>query len=58
MKAKVAELAAPGVFIGTSSWKYQGWPDQLYNRDRYVYRGKFAKTCFERDCLSEYAEVF
>jgi hypothetical protein len=24
MKAKAAELAAKGVFIGTSSWKYEG----------------------------------
>ena len=58
MKKNAAELAADGVFIGTSSWKYQGWLGQLYTRDRYVYRGKFAKTRFERNCLSEYAEVF
>ena len=31
---------------------------QLYNEDRYRYRGKLAKTRFERDCLREYAEVF
>lgn len=30
----------------------------LYDESRYVYRGKFAVTRFERDCLSEYAEVF
>lgn len=55
---RTAALAAQGVFIGTSSWKYEGWIGQLYERDRYVYRGKFAKTRFERDCLKEYAEVF
>jgi uncharacterized protein YecE (DUF72 family) len=58
MKAKAAALAAKGVFIGTSSWKYDGWFGQLYTPGRYEYRGKVAKTRFERDCLSEYAEVF
>ena len=53
-----AELAAQGVFIGTSSWKYEGWMGQLYTPQRYEYRGKVAKTRFERDCLAEYAEVF
>ena len=58
MKTKAAELAAKGVFIGTSSWKYQGWLGQLYTPARYEYRGKVASTRFERDCLTEYAEVF
>lgn len=58
MKVKAAELAAKGVFIGTSSWKYEGWFGQLYTPARYEYRGKVAKTRFQRDCLSEYAEVF
>jgi hypothetical protein len=57
-KRKAAELAVKGVFIGTSSWKYEGWLDQLYTPARYEYRGKVAKTRFERDCLSEYAEEF
>lgn len=30
----------------------------LYDRSRYEYRGKFAETRFNRDCLAEYAEVF
>jgi uncharacterized protein YecE (DUF72 family) len=58
MKVKAAELAAQSVFIGTSSWKYEGWFDQLYTPKRYEYRGKVAKTRFERQCLAEYAEVF
>jgi uncharacterized protein YecE (DUF72 family) len=58
MKQRVAALAAKGVFIGTSSWKYEGWFGQLYMPARYEYRGKVAKTRFDRDCLSEYAEVF
>src|SRR5271167_886304 len=57
-KQKAANLAANGVFIGTSSWKYDGWFGQLYTPPRYEYRGKVAKTRFERECLSEYAEVF
>lgn len=58
MKQRATELATQGVFIGTSSWKYQGWLDQLYTPSRYEYRGKVAKTRLERDCLNEYAEVF
>src|SRR5215831_14545107 len=58
MKRAVATLAAKGVFIGTSSWKYEGWLGQLYTPSRYEYRGKVAKTRFQRDCLTEYAEVF
>ena len=52
MKAKAAALAANGVFVGTSSWKYEGWFGQLYTPARYEYRGKGAKTRFERDCTS------
>ena len=55
---KVAKLAQQGVFIGTSSWKYEGWRGILYDEARYIYRGKFAETRFERLCLKEYAEVF
>jgi uncharacterized protein YecE (DUF72 family) len=58
MKAKAIELAARGVFIGTSSWKYPGWRGMLYDESRYVYRGKFAVSRFEKNCLSEYAAVF
>jgi uncharacterized protein YecE (DUF72 family) len=58
MRQAAAELAGQGVFIGTSSWKYEGWLGQLYSPERYEYRGKVAKTRFERDCLNEYAEVF
>ena len=58
MKQKAANLAANGIFIGTSSWKYDGWFGQLYTPSRYEYRGKVAKTRFERDCLTEYAGVF
>jgi uncharacterized protein YecE (DUF72 family) len=55
---QTASLAAQGVYIGTSSWKYPGWFETLYARARYEYRGKFAMTRFNRECLAEYAEVF
>jgi uncharacterized protein YecE (DUF72 family) len=58
IRQTAAELAAKGVFIGSSSWKYLGWLGQLYTPSRYEYRGKVARTRFERDCLAEYAEVF
>jgi uncharacterized protein YecE (DUF72 family) len=58
LKSQLAALAQHCVFIGTSSWKYQGWLNQLYTPARYEYRGKVATTRFERSCLAEYAEVF
>src|SRR5271156_3101462 len=58
LKHSVADLAATGVFIGTSSWKYRGWQGMLYDESRYVYRGKVAESRFEKNCLAEYAEVF
>jgi len=42
IKYQLAQLAASGVFIGTSSWKYAGWMGMLYDPARYEYRGKFA----------------
>jgi uncharacterized protein YecE (DUF72 family) len=58
MKEQAAKLAAKGVYVGTSSWKYQGWLGKLYDPMRYEYRGKVAATRFERNCLAEFAEVF
>jgi uncharacterized protein YecE (DUF72 family) len=58
VKERAADLAAKGIFIGASSWKYRGWNGMLYDEARYVWRGKFAQSRFERSCLGEYAEVF
>ncbi len=58
LKQGVADLAGQGVFIGTSSWKYRGWSGMLYEPARYEWRGKFAESRFNRNCLAEYAEVF
>ncbi len=54
----LATLANKNVYLGTSSWKYPGWLGQLYDEQRYLWRGKLAKTRFEKHCLEEYAEVF
>lgn len=51
-------LATANVFVGTSSWKYPGWLDQIYSRQRYQVRGRFSKKRFEAECLREYAETF
>jgi len=58
MKLAATALAQHGVYVGTSSWKYAGWFGQLYERDRYVFRGKFSERRFEQLCLTEYAQVF
>jgi hypothetical protein len=54
----VQQLAKRGAYIGTSSWKYEGWLGMLYDPRRYEYRGKVAMKRFEQNCLREYAEVF
>ena len=51
-------LAANDVYIGTSSWKYEGWLGSLYSSERYLTRGKFSAARFDRECLREHAEVF
>lgn len=51
-------LAGEGIYFGGSSWKYEGWLDQIYDRSLYLYRGKFSKKAFEETCLREYATVF
>jgi uncharacterized protein YecE (DUF72 family) len=82
MQQAAAELAANGVFIGTSSWKYDGWFGRLYDPARYKKATKVSSQAeegwftelqvetrpkkpekidddkFERECLTEYAEVF
>jgi len=51
-------LAERNIYIGGSSWKYEGWLGQIYSRERYLSRGKFSKRLFEAECLREYGEVF
>jgi len=58
LRRALAQLAERQIYLGTSSWKYPGWIGQLYDEQRYLYRGKVAMSRFERDCLEEYAQVF
>jgi uncharacterized protein YecE (DUF72 family) len=55
---KLRALAQDNIWIGTSSWKYEGWLDQIYSRERYLSRGRFSRKRFEGECLAEYAETF
>ena len=58
LRDRLAALAAQNIFIGTSSWKYEGWFGQIYTRDRYLTRGRFSQKRFQDECLREYAETF
>jgi uncharacterized protein YecE (DUF72 family) len=58
MAADLKRLAERGIWLGTSSWKYAGWVGQLYDEQRYLWRGKFSESRFERECLREYAAIF
>jgi uncharacterized protein YecE (DUF72 family) len=55
---KLRALAERGVWIGTSSWKYEGWLGTIYRPGRYETRGRVSKKKFDDSCLTEYAEVF
>ncbi len=55
---KLRAMAAESIFVGGSSWKYEGWLGQIYSRERYLSRGRFSKKIFEQECLREYAETF
>ncbi|MGD0778982.1 MAG: hypothetical protein ABSC05_39900, partial [Candidatus Solibacter sp.] len=46
---RLRQLAAENIFIGGSSWKYEGWLGQIYSRDRYLSRGRFSKKLFEAE---------
>lgn len=50
--------AAGNVYFGTSSWKFPDWCGLLYDEERYLHNRRFSRAKFERECLSEYAEVF
>lgn len=53
-----ASLASRNIFVGTSSWKYEGWLGSIYSRELYEHRGRVAAKRFEAECLSEYAQTF
>jgi uncharacterized protein YecE (DUF72 family) len=58
LAARLRALADRNVYIGASSWKYEGWLGQIYSRERYLSRGRFSRKIFEAECLREYAEIF
>jgi uncharacterized protein YecE (DUF72 family) len=58
LASKLQDLASHGIFLGGSSWKYEGWMGQIYTPQRYYTRGRFSRKKFEEQCLSEYAETF
>jgi len=55
---RLQALSAQDIYVGTSSWKYEGWIGQIYTQDRYLARGRFSRQRFEAECLREYAETF
>jgi uncharacterized protein YecE (DUF72 family) len=58
LAANLARLARQHIYIGGSSWKYEGWIGQVYSRSRYLSRGRFSRKLFEATCLEEYASTF
>jgi uncharacterized protein YecE (DUF72 family) len=58
LAAALKRLAAERVLIGASSWKYEGWINQIYSREPYLSHGAFSSKRFEAECLREYARVF
>jgi uncharacterized protein YecE (DUF72 family) len=58
MARQLGRLAGRQIYLGTSSWKYPGWLDQVYSPSRYTTRRGFSEKKFKEQCLTEYAEVF
>ena len=58
LAARLRSLVRENIYIGGSSWKYEGWLGQIYRRERYLSRGRFSRKLFEAECLKEYAETF
>jgi uncharacterized protein YecE (DUF72 family) len=58
LAVRLRGLAQENIYIGGSSWKYEGWLGQVYTRERYLSRGRFSRKLFEQECLREYAEIF
>src|SRR3954451_7243334 len=58
LAAESRTLAERKIFIGTSSWRYEGWLGQVYTPERYYTRGRFSKKKFHEESIQEYAETF
>jgi uncharacterized protein YecE (DUF72 family) len=55
---RLKQLAARHIYIGGSSWKYEGWLGQIYSRSNYLVRGRFSQKLFNETCLKEYTQTF
>ncbi|MGA2133336.1 MAG: DUF72 domain-containing protein [Bryobacteraceae bacterium] len=55
---RLRRLAGEGIYMGGSSWKYEGWLGQIYSQANYLSRGRFSRKLFESTCLKEYALTF
>lgn len=58
LRADLDHLAAKGIFLGTSSWKYPGWIGSIYTNSTYQFRGTFSEQRFRQRCLGEYTRLF
>lgn len=63
LRTRLAELAKEGIYVGTSSWKYEGWLGLVYSPEKYMRyfkaaAPKLSKDRFQRTCLTEYAQTF
>jgi len=58
LATRLRVLADERIFLGTISWKYEGWLDQIYTRELYTTHGRFSQKKFESECLAEYAQTF
>lgn len=58
LREQLGKYGRRNIWIGTSSWIYEGWLGQIYAPERYTMRGRFSKKRFEQECLPEYAETF
>jgi uncharacterized protein YecE (DUF72 family) len=58
LAARLKDLALRHIYIGGSSWKYEGWLGQIYSRGNYLVRGRFSQKLFNDTCLQEYAQTF
>ena len=52
MKKELAELLKKRIYIGTSSWKYEGWRGLVYHHNY------SSEKNFNENCLKEYAATF
>jgi uncharacterized protein YecE (DUF72 family) len=58
LAARLKDLALRHIYIGGSSWKYEGWLGQIYSRGNYLVRGRFSQKLFNDTCLKEYVQTF